>query len=419
VPAINRHGNFRNSVGILLALLTLAIIFQMFAMVRSSPLMFDEIPHFERITNILNGTFSRAKFGAMLPGYHYFVSGLLMVSGARSVAAARLITLIISLLSCGAAFLVARTLHRETALLRTLQYATLPILLPFFPLLYTDTISLLFVLLAVFFALQRMPLSSGLSSCAGVLVRQNNIVWVPLLALIVLSRAPSWEFISSVADPRCFMKIREGLMRKKSLLEAIKSLMPFALPVGAFVIFLAFNHGSPVLNRSYLHPFPGIFTGNVSFTLLLCSALFFPLVLERAGGQWRTILKKQWVQLLLVLLPLFLWITFRADHPLNQDSQFVKNQILLFAESGTIQKIIFFTPIVLALLTMSSVRLFRPILHLLYPLAFVYLSASWFIETRYAIVPLALFLLFREKQTWRQEVLQYAWNLILCLWIYY
>lgn len=390
----------------------------MFAMVRTSPLVFDEISHFERITEILNGTFSRAKFGAMLPGYHYLVSGLLILSGTGSAAAARLVTLVISLLSCGAAYLVARTLDHETAFLRTLQYATLPILLPFFPLLYTDTASLLFVLLAFFFAFRRMSLSSALSSCAGVLVRQNNIVWVPLLALIVLSREPSWALTGSELRSHFRKTICDRLKRRKSLIEATKSLLPFVIPITGFLVFIVLN-GSPVLNRSDLHPFPGMFTGNVSFTLLLFSALFFPLVIEQAWGQWRHILREQRVQLLLVLLLLVLWGTFRADHPLNLNLQSVKNQILSFAESGAVRKAVFFVPVALALLTASSVRFPRPVMYFFYPLAFVYLSASWFIETRYAIVPLALFLLFREKQTWRQEVLQFGWNLVICLWVFF
>lgn len=412
------HRNVRTLVELLLALCTLALILQLFLALRTSPLVFDEINHFDRITSILSGTFGRAKFGAMLPGYHYLVSEVLFVLGARSVAAARLVTLILSILSCGAAYLVAHTLQRETALLRTLQYATLPILLPFFPLVYTDTTSLLFVLLAVFFALKRMPLLSGLASLASILIRQNNIVWVPLLALIVLSRSPSWALDLSALQDRFLQEIMVRLKNKKSLLEAIKSLLPFAIPVGGFLLFLVLN-GSPVLNRSEMHPFPGIFTGNVSFTLLLFAALFFPLVVERAWERGRSILRESWVRTLVLLLLLFLWITFRADHPINQDLESVRNQILLFAGSGTIRNIITFIPIALALLTLCSVRMAKPILILLCPLAFVYLGASWFIETRYAIVPLALFLLFREKQSWRQEVLQFAWNVLLCLWVFF
>lgn len=54
----------------------------------------------------------------------------------------------------------------------------------------------------------------------------------------------------------------------------------------------------------------------------------------------------------------------------------------------------------------------------LYPLAFLYLGGSWLIETRYAIVPLVLFLLLRCTLPWRLEMAQFLFNVVLCLWVF-
>jgi alpha-1,2-glucosyltransferase len=399
---------FRKMTEWLLAVVTVLLLFQVFLSFRARPLIYDEESHFMRIEHLLEGQSQQGDWGAMLPGYHLFVSAVLLLTGAHSLEAARLVTFLISMLSCLAVFLVVRELYPSAALIRTIQYATLPIVLPFFPLLYTDLLSLCLTLFALYAGLRRMSLLSSVLITLAILVRQNNLLWVPLLPLITIVRSQG-----RFAEPQRWMQWFRDRPRHLCV-HAI----PFLLPVTVFLAFAVANK-SPVLNRAPDHPFPFFSLGNVYFALFLFTVLFLPFVIAKAQIAWREVRHRPGVLLFFLLLGILYWLSFHVTHPFNQDEESLKNIILLTITRGGMPKLGFFLLVLVGIITIAVTEFRWSFLPFLFLLSFLYLGGSWLIETRYAIIPIVLFLLLRKPESWRAEILQYGYNILLCWWIFF
>lgn len=366
-----------------------------------APLLYDEVFHYGRIEKIIQGTVTVRDFGVMFPGYHLVVAALLKLTGLGSTAAARVISLLLSLTSCVAAYGIARTIDRHTALLRTLQFALFPILLPFFPLLYTDPLSLAFLLFALLAAMRSRPFLLAIFFLLAVFVRQNNVLWAPLLFALLLPEAPAWSVV---------------LRRPKAVLRIAWPLLP---PVIVFLLFVAWT-GRASLNPdlALAHPFPAFSSGNIFFTLFLFTLLFLPLVAARARATVR-LLRRPSTWLLLIALFTVFSIFFAVDHPANSEVGRLRDTILLAADAGGLPGFLFWLAGAIAVLTMMATPLARRSFLWIYPLSLLYLGGSWLIDPRYAIVPLVLFLLLRKPNSWRMDILQLGYNILLLLWVFW
>ena len=402
---------------ILLAVCTSVVVLLVFFRLKNSPLLYDEVFHFRRTEGLLNGTITLRDFGVMFPGYHVLAAGILRIFGQTSLSAARAVSLFFSLASCIAAYGVARAVDRPSALLRTLQFALLPILLPFFPLIYTDTLSLSLVLFALLAALRGRLLLLGLFFLLAALVRQNNILWAPLLFAVLLSSNPFWK-ISATGPVSWLHQALRRLHDGHALRSFLRLVVPFLLPVIAFAAFVAVT-GRASFNPDLAaaHPFPSFSLGNIFFTFFLFTALFLPLVFVRARAIV-LLLRRPWVLLLLVALFILFSVGFQVDHPANSEMGRLRDVVLLAAAAGGLNGFLFWLTGALAVLTMFVTPLARRSFAWIYPLSFLYLGGSWLIETRYAIVPLVFFLLLRKPNSWRVEILQFAFNALLLLWVF-
>lgn len=402
---------------VLLAVCTFVIVLLVFFRLKNSPLLYDEVFHFRRIEGLLNGTITLQGFGVMFPGYHVLAAGILRIFGQTSLSAARVVSFFFSLTSCIAAYGVARSVDRPSALLRTLQFALFPILLPFFPLIYTDTLSLSLVLFALLAALRGRLLLLSLFFLLAALVRQNNILWAPFLFAILLPGNPQWQ-ISATGPVSWLRKAVERLHDGRALHVFFRFIVPFLLPVIVFVSFVAVT-GRAAFNPDLAaaHPFPSFSFGNIFFTLFLFTILFLPLVFVRARAIV-LLLRRPWVLVLLVALFLLFSFGFHVDHPANSEVARMRDTILLATAAGGLNGFLFWLAAALAVLTMFVTPLARKSFTWIYPLSLLYLGGSWLIETRYAIVPLVLFFLLRKPNSWRVEVLQVAWSIALLMWIF-
>ncbi|MDO8469257.1 MAG: hypothetical protein Q7S29_05895 [Candidatus Peribacter sp.] len=407
----------QRAIEVLLAACTLLLIVLMYLQMKTAPLIYDEAFHYQRITAVLQGVFPPAGWGVMFPGYHLLTAGLLKIAGQTSIPAARMVSLLFSLSACVAAYGVARFVDRPTALLRTLQFALFPILLPYFPLIYTDTLSLSLVLFALLAALQGRRFLLGLFFLFAVLVRQNNILWAPLLFAILLEAEPGFRMVAN--RPVAWLRAAAARLRHPHALRVIIRLTaPFLLPVFGFALFVAMMGRasfSPALATA--HPFPSFSLGNVFFALFLFTALFLPLILVRARAIL-LLLKRPWVLLLLAVLFILFTVGFHVDHPANSEAGRLRDVILLAAAAGGTKGFLFWFAGAIAVGTMLVIPLSRRSFLWIYPLSVLYLGGSWLIETRYAIVPLVLFLLLRKPNSWRTEILQFAFNALLLLWVF-
>lgn len=346
----------------------------------------DEVAHYVHINRFDHGDFRIAwDILTVLPGYHALSAAVLWITDQRTLAAARLLNAVYGLLAIGAFHWMRKNAFGKAELAATLQFALLPILLPYDFMVYTDVLSLAFVLAAGAATLGRRDVVSGMLMIGALCIRQTNVVWLPLYAWLALSR-----------DPVVVVSLRQALVRT----------WPYILGAVLFLAYWLWN-GSISLSKEQttMHPDFSFHVGNLYFTLFLC-ALLFPLhVLDGLKSFSRTVHARPWLLSVPVAALGVFWLGFRIDHPFNQADEpwTVHNHLLQWVASAGWSKAAFGVIAVAAGCGLSGTRLHPRSAWMLYPLTFVALASSWMIEHRYALVPIALWQVFRERQDGKIE----------------
>ena len=381
----------------LLALAVLGVAVAGFQVVRDVPLLLDEEHHYERIESLRAGEIP-ARPASCLHSYHTILAGMSVLTGIESIEGTRLLSMLVGLLCIPVAFGIVRRLDPEGAPLSAAQLFFLPILLPFFFLIYTDALGLLCVLLAVLLAWDDCIWGAALASIAGMLVRQTHVVWMLFAFTLPYVRAHGWR-LSKAA-------IREHLRRGWLFLPGF----------AGFAVFVAINRGVAIGDRHH-HPAFELHTGNVLFALFVVFVAFLPLHLANLP-RILTLLRERrwWLVLAGAALVLFLFAA-SFDHPYNAWRHCLHNKVLIRAAGNGACRVLFCLAAVGAVLSLAVTELRAPGLVLLYPLAVLSLAPAWLVEPRYAIPALALFVLFRTRQSWRVEWMNLAWCGMLSLFI--
>ena len=366
----------------------------------------DEIMHYVQIDWFDHGNFRVAdRYLTMIPGYHVVVAAALWLIDQRSLPAARLFNALVGLMTIGAFNLVRRRLWPDDHVLPTLQFALLPILVPYDFLVYTDVLSLGLVLAAGAATVRGRHVLSGALMIAAMGIRQTNVVVLPLFAGLAI--APVWE------------------RKPPPLIEIAERIWPYAIGVGAFLSYWLWNgHISLSAEQATMHPDFSVHIGNVYFTLFLC-ALFLPLqVIAGLREFTQSVRARPWlVAFPLIAIALFALI-FRVDHPFNTATQplFLHNYVIQVAASNVYCRILFAVIATLAACGLVSTSLRPAGAVLLYPVSVVALCAFWLVEHRYALIPIALWLAFRESRArkieWATAALWLFFAVCFCLGIY-
>jgi len=348
--------------------------------------MSDEYPHAEQIGMFIDLHFVMDPELTTLPGFHAAVALLVGVwrwlsgSGVPVLDDYRLAATLLASLVTPVFYRLARGVDADWALLRTAQLHFLPILFPFFFMVFTDAFALLWILL-MFLGVARGWLHlAALAGIMSMLVRQNNVVWV----------AVAWG-VAYVAEHGLTL----SLARVRSFL-ARGFLFPVALV--AFVLFVMWN-GGPAVGDQQMHP-GHLSLGNVYFFLFCFSVCFLPVCV---GHLPEVVRRVRHQRVAWVLIPAFFALylaTFVNDHPYNQIGLnfFLRNQILVAADANLGSRVLFFLPVLLGALSLWVIPLRRGLLYLLLPVSLLFVMPSWLIEQRYYLVPYTLYLLCMERQ---------------------
>jgi len=366
--------------GILLILLFAVIVLSAcWSALRTTPLLADERSHYLQVAALLEG--KMLGMTTMLPGYHLLMAGLVLLMGETSVQFLRSWSMIISVLSILVFYGASRAIGGKDSgedTLRTAQYLFFPIIFPFFCLIYTDILSLLLVMLALFALLKRREVLAGFTGLSSLLTRQTNVVWVGCLFLFLC-----YNVLASKGS-------------RNPLKEIGKRGWSFLLAFGLFLAFLIVNGGVACGDKGS-HPFPSFHLANVYLLLFMFFFLFLPLNVSLFPLVWR-----RWKVMigLLILFPIYL-ATFENTHPYNaaRFSLYLRNKILLLFTSSDLWKACFFIPVAYSLLSLSVIRLSRKEFCLLYPATVLLLLPSWLVEPRYYFIPFVLFSLFRPRSS--------------------
>jgi alpha-1,2-glucosyltransferase len=153
--------------------------------------------------------------------------------------------------------------------------------------------------------------------------------------------------------------------------------------------------------------------GNLYFALFLAGVL---LPLHAVAGLRdfaKAARKRPWLLVIPVLVFAFYWWGFHADNPYNQVAPEVypRNRLLLHIEHDPSWRLGAGLVMVLAACGLAPTQLRPRAAIWLYPFAALFLASSWLIEQRYALVPLVLWLAFREH---RGRTIEYT---TLALWL--
>lgn len=361
----------------------------------------DELNHYAQIELFLRGEFRIfTRYLTTIPGYHAIVAAILKITGGDSLDAARLVNAAFALIGVAGFHALRGKLWPGTETLATAQLLVLPILVPIFFLVYTDVLALALLLWATFATITARHWLAAVLLVVLVSVRQNEIVWAGLLAALA-----AWPLVRA-----------QGV---RAWREALPLALPYCLPVAAFLAFWGWN-GSISLSheQSALHPDVSLHAGNLFFALFIAGVLLPFHTIAGLGDFASHVRRHPWLLAIPLVVFVAFWWGFRADNPYNTalPNYFIRNGFLIATGAEPLVRAAVGAVVALAACGLAFTRLRPPAAYWLYPIMALFLAASWLIEQRYALVPLVLWLAFREH---RGRAIEWAtWALWLALAVF-
>lgn len=361
----------------------------------------DELNHYAQIELFLRGEFRIfTRYLTTIPGYHAIVAAIMKLTGGESLDAARLVNMAFSLVAIAGFYALRRKLWPGTETLATAQFIVLPILAPLFFLVYTDVLALMLLVWATFATITSRHWLAAALLVVLISVRQNEVVWAGLLCALA-----AWPLVRA-----------QGVRATR---EALPLVAPYLVPVAAFLAFWAWN-GSISLSheQSALHPDVSLHAGNLFFALFIAGVLL-PLQTIAGLGDFATHARRHpWLIAIPLVVFAAFWWGFRADNPYNTviPAYYVRNAFLIAIGTDPLVRAATGIVVALAACGLAFTRLKPAGAYWLYPIAAFALAASWLVEQRYALVPLVLWLAFREH---RGRAIEWAtWALWLALAVF-
>jgi len=363
----------------------------------------DELNHYAQITLFRHGEFRVfTTYLTTIPGYHAIVAAVLWISGADSLNAARLVNAAFALAGIAGFHALRRNLWPGTETLATAQVLALPILVPLFFLVYTDMLALALLLWATFATVSARHWLSALLLAVLVSVRQNEVVWAGFLAMLAVW--PIW---------------REHGTR--AWREIVARMLPYGMPVAGFLAFWWWN-GSISLSReqSALHPDLSLHAGNILFALLIAGVLMPLQAIAGLRDFAERARRHAWLFAIPLLVVAAFWFGFHVDNPYNSvfPDHYIRNGALLAIDAQPALRAAASIVAAIAVCGFAFTRLRPADAIWLYPFAALFLAASWLIEQRYALVPLVLWLAFREQRGRAIEWATLALWLVFAVWLF-
>ena len=379
---------------VLFLAMILAVLLAEFVYMSHAPELVDEGANWKQIKIFLDREV-RMKIGLnVIPGYHALIAVVMLIFHRAGIYSARFVTTWISFASVVLFCLLTWKIYGRPSVVKTLQYLFFPLFFPFFPLVYTDVLAMLLVLLAFYCILWKQYTLSGLVALLSLLVRTNNIAWFAFLFVFIFveNHGLNWREYP------------------KSLKQTWFYLVGFVL----FAIFLYLNGGIALTYKS-MQPLAGLYTGNTIYLLFLFAFLFLPLNIANISKMIRLFKHWRWVLPIGFMVFVVYLLTFQSTHPFNQTQldYFFRNQLLLTVTHDLGLKSAFFIPVAWSLLSIAVTKLRQKNFYWLYPFTVLSLLPIWLIEPRYCFVPFSLFLLFKEESSPLVEWLTIALYIIV------
>lgn len=391
-------------------------IFLGYLATKDAGLTADEGWHANQITLFIQGNWTMDPGLTTIPGFHAVVAFIASIVGEHSLGFLRFVSMMISIACVSACRAILMRTTPRLVVVRLVQIAFLPILFPFFFLLYTDVTALTLVLWSIVAFLDRRYAVAFLLTAVSIFIRQMNIVW--FLFIVV-----SWLITEHETLLRCLVRharryeyasIYRTLLGIRYSHRGMLNLALILFVMISFGIFLILNGGVAIGDQGS-HPFPGIHTGNIFFMAGIFTILFLPYVLSTVSSIIENLREKSWTIPVLTAFFTVYMITAWNSHYYNQDVQsyFIHNRILAYVTSSPMIQFYGFFFVALGAGSIMVTRMQKP-WKMLLPATIVCLLPSWLIEQRYYIIPYVLFLLLRTPSTMNVERSVAIYEMILC-----
>ena len=385
--------NKRLVFGLVLFVLLVSALGYLWLTINKIPAQTDEGVHFEQIKMFLSGDITRHSAITMIPGYHLIVSIFLYFFKLDSFESARFISLILALCSVYFFFCCVRIINERVSVQRTLAFFSMPIIFPFHFLLYTESVSIVFILIGLYFYFKRSLNLCALFLGVSVLIRQPNIMWVVMIFLI--------EYVDN-----------NGLkLNKKQILEHVRNNILLFYIIVDFILFVVMNGGRVSLATDHN---PTIRTENVFFSLFIFFFLFLPFVIRNLSNTLRIFFSKLYMIIPIIIIFIFYLYEFQVVHKYNIiGGHWIHNIIPLFIVENNLNKIVSFIPILIASISLLGFQLYSKSVYIFYPVWVLSLIPLGLIEMRYYIPLVTLFLLFKKSENSLLEWIQAIYLIII------
>lgn len=276
------------------------------------------------------------------PVFHAVIAFFTVISGVQeeTLGLMRFFQLLLCMGALPFFYKIARTLGQPNCDIKTLICLTLPIALPYWGILYTDTPTVTLIVMAFYFTLLRCYCLAALVLCVAVGFRQLAIFWVAFCAW--------WGFFAECAE----MRFYRALTLKSALLcGVVRAMLPFVLPLVLMLGYVVYT-GSIVQGDKSAHQID-FNPSNLFMFLLLSFVLLLPHVVYHAEAVFELLRSSKLVCLVLVALLICYFAFYKITHVYNQPSQdwWLHNRVLFWSTESALNKLLFFIPISWAFLT--------------------------------------------------------------------
>lgn len=372
----------------------------------NTPWLSDEYHHKQQINYFQAGNFVVAPSLTVIPGYHIIMFTFITILNVQpeDIGAMRMIgAILLTLLTIPIIYGITKNIKK------TLQIYLFPTFFSFYFILYTDMMSLAFVLLAWYLFIKDKPTLSGIAALIAITIRQNNLVWLGMMMIIPLIQL--YPIIQRQWKPYNKQKINETM--NNLVKYYIKKYWMYIIDCILFLAFVIYNGGIIIYDRAY-HPLAPHVT-NIWFALFTMFFLFLPLILYKAKEIIEYVKKPEGAGIA-ILLTLIIIGTYSNTHWYNllTNVGFVKNTILQWGDLNYLTKFLYAIPCVITALWLCITKIKNK---MAYTILFfsVFVLIDWMVDMRYFMIPVAFFLIYREEQNQKEENIYFIYMVMISL----
>lgn len=352
----------------------------------------DEFAHAVQVQHFIDGEYGILDNLTMPITYHVIIFSLCKFLGLKTLFGMRLVSCLLSLLLLfPISYLITKNLNK------TSQIIFFPTMFVFMFLVYTDFLSLIFVLLSFYLITKKHYSLSGLFATLSIFVRQNNIFWVGFILL--------YGFLSLKLDSYYYKYLF------KQLIKYVIRCWSFVLGILIFMFFV-FYTGSVIQGDASHHPI-SLHLGNVYMFLFLFACCFMPYCLSQLKNNTVYAFKQKWPLLVISLVSVGLFF-YKSTHEYNFKDGIWFNMLLMGVNNSLLIKCLYAIPIIIAVITLCATRFENKKVYWMYPITFIFLSLSWLVEIRYSFIPLVFFLIFYKNDK-RLELITTIYYVLLSI----